>query len=225
MTDRSVTVSARVASVMASLAQRLRDRDLLYWKRARVVRCDALGGDEPPATPVDARVASEEDLHRLASMQGRSEGDWLSRRARGVMCLVAWSGPAPIGYLWITRSAELMTEVNHVLDVSRDPAGAYLFDGYVFPSHRRQGVLRGLLQSSKRWGAQRGLSRLYAAFTRDNHVSEHALHRAGFQAVVGDISLLRVLHREWKWIRIPHGTPVVGVLSPDGPGKTMPSPT
>ncbi len=225
MTSRSSTVSARIASAVAPLAQRLHDRDLLYWKRARVVRCDSLGRDEPTATAVDAREASDEDLHLLASMQGRPGGDWLARRARGIVCLVAWSGPAPIGYLWITRSAEEMTEVNHVLDVSRDPAGAYLFDGYVFPSHRRKGVLRGLLQSSKRWGAQRGLSRLYAAFTRDNHVSEHALHRAGFQAVVGDIAFLRVLHREWKWIRIPRGTPVVEVLTADRPGQRMPSPT
>lgn len=225
MTDRSSTVSARIASAMASVAQQLRDRDLVYWKRARVVRCDALGRDEPPATPLGAREASEDDLHLLASMQGHLVGDWLSRRARGVVCLAAWSGSEPLGYLWITRSSELMIEVNHVLDVSRDPAGAYLFDGYVFPSHRRKGVLGELLQSSKRWGAQRGVSRLYAAFTRDNRVSERALHRAGFQAVVGDISLLRVLHREWKWIRIPHGTPVAGVLSADGRGQMTPSPT
>src|SRR6266498_1191497 len=142
MTSRPSAVSARIASAMAPLARQLRDRDLLYWKRARVVRCDALGRDEPTATAVEAREASDEDLHLLASMQGRPGGDWLARRTRGIVCLVAWSGPAPNGYLWITRSAEEMTEVNHVLDVSRDPAGAYLFDGYVFPSHRRKGVLR-----------------------------------------------------------------------------------
>jgi GNAT superfamily N-acetyltransferase len=118
----------------------------------------------------------------------------------------------------------MMTEVNHVVDVSRDAAGAYMFDGYVLPAHRRKGALRALLRSSKGWALQHGISRLYAAFARENHVSEHALLTAGFGTIVGDVSILRVLGREWKWVRLPRRMPIFDVLSADGPSRFRPRP-
>ena len=211
---------------MSGLRLPCRIADGLYYRRARVVRCDTTGADaREPAMGLDVQEASEEDIRALASMQNRSPGEWLARRAQGTICLLARRGPERLGYLWITRSAEMMTEVNHVVDVSRDAAGAYLFDGYVLPEHRRKGVLRTLLNSSKQWATQHGLSRLYAAFARENRASEHALHTAGFTTVVGEIGVIRVLHREYKWVRLPHGMLPFNVLGGDGAYRTMPRAT
>ena len=217
--------SKRIRSGIVSGVRWLGDRGLFYYRRARVVRCDALDVDAgEPGMDLEVHEASEEDLRLLASAQNRSPAEWLTRRAQGTICLLARRGPARLGYLWITRSAEMMTEVNHVVDVSRDAAGAYMFDGYVLPEHRRKGVLRTLLRSSKEWARQHGISRLYAAFARENRASEHALHAAGFTTIVGDIGLIRVFHREWKWVRLPHGMLIFNVLGADGTSRIQPRP-
>src|SRR6267378_4384605 len=206
----------RMRSRLDPLARLLQARGLFYYRRARVVRCDALDIDSgDPRNGVEVQEASEEDFHRLAAMLNERAAEWPGRRAKGMVCLVARSGPVPLGYLWITRSPEVMTEVDHVIDVSRDAAGAYMFDGYVLPAHRRKGVLRTLLGSSKRWAAQCGVSRLYSAFARENKVSEHALLTAGFVTVVGDVGILRLLGREWKWVRLPHGGSIFDILGAD----------
>jgi len=216
----------RIRSGIDSIVGSLGDRGWFYYRRARVVRCDAPDADAgDPESDVDVQEASEEDLRHFASMQNRTPAEWLARRAQGTICLLARRGPTRLGYLWITRSAELMIEVNHVVDVSRDAAGAYMFDGYVAPEHRRQGVLRELLRSSKRWAVQHDISRLYAAFARENRVSEHALHAAGFTTVVGDIGILRLAHREWKWVRLPHDTSMINVLGVERASRTRPRPT
>lgn len=213
----------RVPSGFVSAAQWLRDRGLLYYRCARVVRCDTL--EVPAADPeveVDVREASDEDLRLLAPLENNIATDWLERKAQGSVCLVALSGSAHQGYQWITRSAEEMTEVSHVIDVSRDAWGAYLFDSYVLPSFRGKGVFRTLVRSSKRWALQQGLSRLYAAFARDNHISEHAFRKAGFVTIVGDVVLFRLLNREWKRVRHPHGMPIVDVLRDEGLHRLVP---
>jgi GNAT superfamily N-acetyltransferase len=204
----------RMASSFAPFALWLQEHGLFYYRRARIVRFEMLDEDpQEPATDIDVREASEEDLRVLAALQNRDATEWLAKRARGALCLVARSGPTRLGNLWITRSAEPMTEVNHVLEVSRDPEAAYLFDGYVLPLYRGTGVLRTLLRSAKRWSRLQGLVRLYAAFARDNRVSEHALRRAGFVTIVGDVIVLRVLGREWKSVRVRRGASMVDVLS------------
>ena len=216
----------RIRSGFVSIVRSLGDRGWFYYRRARVVRCDAPDADAgDPEADMEVKEASEEDLRHLASMQNRTPAEWLARRARGTICLLARRGPTRLGYLWITRSPEMMIEVNHVVDVSRDAAGAYMFDGYVEPEHRRQGVLRELLRSSKRWAVQHEISRLYSAFARENRVSEHALHMAGFTTVVGDIGILRLAHREWKWVRLPPETLMINVLGAGRASLTRPRPS
>ncbi len=219
-------IRVRLASTRAALRHWLRSHGVFYFRRARVV-CRSVPEvlERRPGAGTDIREASAADLRALAAAQAWDASEWLDRRARGDVCLVACSGPAYLGYVWISRTREVMAEVDHVLDVSRDPGGVYLFDGYVFPPHRRQGVLRALLATSMDWARVRGASRAYAGFVRENHASERALGQAGFVTVLGDVSLLRVLGREWKWIRVPSGRPWAVVLGAAVPSPPRPSPT
>lgn len=219
MIPRSPRTAASESRARAWLAEWLRMRGLLYFRRARVVRCELSAADrDEPQEGIEVREASEQDIRALAAALGRESADWMAKRAQGALCIVAWSGQARLGYLWITRSAELMSEVHQILDVSRDPGAVYLFDGYVLPANRRKGALRTLLHASKRWARQQGLSRLYAAFARENRVSEQALLRAGFATVVADVGFLSVLGHEWKWLRTPQGPSGPNVLPSDAPG-------
>lgn len=214
MVSESPPVLTRIRSAWGSFARWSQARGLLYWRRARVVGYEVTSRDaHEPEAPFEVTEASRQDLLRLAAMMHVDGTEWQDRIARGNVCLVARSGPSLLGHLWISRSSELMREVGRTLDVTRDPHGAYLYDGYVLPEHRRRGVLRTLLGCSKRWAQERGILRLYAAFARDNHASGRALAQAGFTAVVGDVGILRVLTLEWKWVRFPEGLPLVDVLT------------
>jgi len=67
------------------------------------------------------------------------------------------------------------------------------------------------VDSAKKRARARGLSTLYAAVTKDNVISRRAVESAGFTAVVGRVTLLRVGKREWKRVLRPSG--MVDVLA------------
>lgn len=217
---------ARFGSVLSSLREWLRSHGIFDFRRARVV-CRGVPATRGPSptTGIVIREASAEDMRAVSAARPCDASEWLARSAHGNVCLVACSGSEVLGYVWISRSRELMTEVNHVVDVSRDGAGIYLFDGFVFPSHRRKGVLRTLLTSAMAWARDHGAARVYAAFARENHASERALIQAGFVTVVGDVSRLLVLGREWKRVRVPRGSPWSGLLSAAPSSQSVPRPT
>lgn len=210
--------AVRIPSLGVSVARWFRERGIVYYRAARVVRCDDLEtGDDAPNSEPSVEEACEEDLRALASPVDGALPEWLARVARGAVCLVARSHAERLGYVWITRKAHPITEVGYLLDVSREPSTVYLFDGYVLPEHRRQGALRALLTACKRWAKRNGVSRLYAAFARDNAISEHTLRRAGFVTAVADVVLLRVLTWEWKRVRAPEGVLPITIV----PGPTL----
>jgi GNAT superfamily N-acetyltransferase len=182
----------------------LRDWNLLYYRSVRVYRCDRLD-DASELSRADVQVveATEADVSGLAPWQGGSAADWLARLANGHTCLVARSESGDLGYLWITCGHHYMDEVNHVVDVSHDPKGAYLHDAYVLAAARRRGIFRALTASAKEWARARGLSTLYIAVAQDNAVSRRAVESQGFVAVVGKVTLLRVGGREWKRVHRP----------------------
>ncbi len=219
MSSGNGTVTARMKVAYGAFRERAGERGLFYFRRARVVCWDAALGGESRAVVVTVHEASEEDLRRLAAAMGRGPSDFLARRERGSVCLVARSGTEYAGCVWISRSAELMVEVHRVLDVSRDSQGAYLFDGFVLPAFRGRGILRALLGACQRWAVAHRLSRLYTAFTRENRVSERALRASGFATVVGDVGVVRVLGREWTWARLRTGAPFGEVLRTPAPSR------
>jgi GNAT superfamily N-acetyltransferase len=196
---------------VVTIARALRDWNLLYFRRVRVYRCDSLD-DVSEAPPADFEVveASEEDVRRIASLEGSSPAEWFNRQRLGHTCILARSRSLDLGYVWITRGRHYMEEVKHVVNVSHDPAGAYLHDAYVIPEARRRGVLRALVVGAKAWARVRGLSTLYMAVALDNKISRRAFESFGFTTVAGQVRLLRVRNHDWKRVTRPVG--VVDVL-------------
>src|SRR5213083_2397007 len=184
----------RVPSWSIPLAQWLRNHQLLYARWVRIYE------------------AKDEDIRRLAAMVSSSPEAWLGRQTRGSVCLIAQSGTTYRGYLWITRGTHLVREVNHVVNVSRDPSGAYIHNVFVMPDSRRMGIFGALVAAAKQWAEARGLSRLYTTIARDNEASERAHRAAGFRTVAGSVTVLRVGSHEWKRVSRPKGTRVVDLL-------------
>lgn len=195
-----------------TIARALRDWNLLYYRSVRVYRCDRLEDtSEGSRTDIEVVEAKETDVWLLAPMQRSSAAEWFARLASGHSCLIARSELGDLGYLWLTTGLHYVQEVDHVVDVSHDPEGAYLHDAYVLPDARNQGVFRTLVHSAKEWARARGLSTLYAAVARDNEISKRAFESTGFTRVVGQVTLLRVRNHEWKRVRRRSG--VVDVLA------------
>lgn len=189
------------------IARVLRDWNLIYYRSVRVYRCDRLEDtSEGSRSDLEVVEATEADVPRLAPLQGSTAANWFARLANGHTCLVARSASGDRGYLWITCGLHYMQEVDHVVDVSQDSNGAYLHDAYVLPEARKRGIFRALMNAAKTWARARGLSTLYVSVTKDNVISRRAIESAGFAAVVGQVTLLRVGKREWKRVLRPLGT-------------------
>jgi len=203
----------RVPSWSIPVAQWLRNHNLLYARWVRIYEADTSAvSPQRPTVDVEIFEAKDQDIRRLAAMVSSSPEAWLGRQTRGSVCLIARSGTTYRGYLWITRGTHLVREVNHVVNVSRDPSGAYIHNVFVMPDSRRLGIFGALVAAAKQWAEARGLSRLYTTIARDNEASERAHRAAGFRTVAGSVTVLRVGNHEWKRVSRPKGTHVVDLL-------------
>jgi len=204
----------RIPSWAVPLARWLRDYRLLYFRTVRVYECDVSAvATRKPAIEIEVFEAKEEEIRRLAALVSSAPADWIARQARGSTCLIARAGSTYHGYLWITRGAHLVREVDHSVNVSRDPSGAYIHNVFVMPESRRLGIFGALVEAAKGWAQARGLSRLYTSIARDNDVSERAHRAVGFRTVVGSVTVFRVGRREWKHVSRRQWVPGFDVLS------------
>src|SRR5437762_1792866 len=131
----------RVPSWSMPLAHWLRNHQLLYARWVRIYEADTSAvSPQRPTVDVEIFEAKDEDIRRLAAMVSSSPEAWLGRQTRGSVCLIARSGTTYRGCLWITRGTHLVREVNHVVNVSRDPSGAYIHIVFIMPDSRRMGI-------------------------------------------------------------------------------------
>ena len=194
----------RIPSWAVPLARWLRDYRLLYFRTVRVYECNVSAvTTRKPAIEIEVFEAKEEDIRRLAALVSSAPADWIGRQARGSTCLIARAGSTYHGYLWITRGMHRVREVDHIVNVSRDPSGAYIHNVFVMPESRRLGIFGALVEAAKGWAQARGLTRLYTSIARDNDTSERAHRAVGFRTVVGSITVFRVGRRQWKHLSRP----------------------
>src|SRR5437764_193344 len=122
----------RIPSWAVPLARWLRDYRLLYFRTVRVYECNVSAvATRKPAIEIEVFEAKEEDIRRLAALVSSAPADWIGRQARGSTCLIARAGSTYHGYLWITRGIHRVREVDHIVNVSRDPSGAYIHNVFV----------------------------------------------------------------------------------------------
>src|SRR5213076_3038105 len=135
----------RIPSWAVPLARWLRDYRLLYFRTVRVYECNVSAvATRKPAIEIEVFEAKEEDIRRLAALVSSAPADWIGRQARGSTCLIAQAGSTYHGYLWITRGMHRVREVDHIVNVSRDPSGAYIHNVFVMPESRRLGIFGAL---------------------------------------------------------------------------------
>ena len=113
--------------------------------------------------------------------------------AAGRHCLVAWRGSEPIGYAWV---AERMGPDVTLCPLELPPYAAYLWDLYVLPRERRNGIGSALASARIRTARERGFREGWRMIAPSNHASLRTLARsAAGTRVVGEIRFVKIMTR------------------------------
>ncbi|HEU4699175.1 MAG TPA: GNAT family N-acetyltransferase [Gemmatimonadales bacterium] len=99
----------------------------------------------PVPAGVEIRELAEEDWDALASiLTRRALRQCRAAHAAGRVCLVAWRGPRPIGYTWL--SAQVDASIEPTVP-PLPPGAAYLWNLWVLPAERSGGVGSALVSA------------------------------------------------------------------------------
>ena len=113
--------------------------------------------------------------------------------AAGRHCLVAWRGIRPIGYAWV---AERMGSDVTAVPLQLPPDAAYLWDLYVVPAERSNGIGSALATARCQVARAGGFREGWRMIEPSNHASVRTLERSGPGArVVGEIRFIKLMTR------------------------------
>jgi ribosomal protein S18 acetylase RimI-like enzyme len=137
-----------------------------------------------------------------------TEGDWLALEslvtaremdrfrtlvARGRICLVAWRGSHPIGYAWV---AETIGPDVTLCQFPLPSHAAYLWDLYVLPTERCNGIGSALATARLRAARERGYREGWRMIAPSNQASLRTLEKSGKGTrVVGRLWFCKILTR------------------------------
>ena len=150
---------------------------------------------EPPAGIRITRLRAEE-IPSLAPVAGLRDRERFGRLLdAGCIGLVAWRGAEPVGYAWV--ATEIQPEVSQSF-VELPPHAAYLWDLYVVPRERRNGVGSALAVARLRAARALGFREGWRTIEPHNTASLRTLGRSATSTRrVGEIryvKLGRLLH-------------------------------
>lgn len=150
--------------------------------------------DVPPPTGVRIAALAEADWPALSTLVTRRA---LARSkglvAAGRHCVVAWRGPQPIGYGWVAE--RLGPDVTSCM-FALPPHAAYLWDLYVLPSERSNGVGSALASARVRTARELGFSEGWRMIEPSNGASLRTLARSARGVrVIGELRFVKVLSR------------------------------
>ena len=157
----------------------------------------------PPPAGVTISPLDESGCDALVSLIPQRELErFRALVSAGRHCLVAWRDGQPIGYGWV---AEAVGPDVTLVPLPLPPDAAYLWDLYVVPAERSNGV--GSALASARCQVARGLGfrEGWRTITRTNHASIKTLLRSGPGArVVGEMRYIKLVTRIYtRFIPLP----------------------
>jgi GNAT superfamily N-acetyltransferase len=146
----------------------------------------------PPPPGVRVAPVTEEAWPRLGEIVGdRKLVRYRSHASRGRVCLVAWRGDRPIGYTWISDRMEADVEV---YPLPLPATAAYLWDLYVIPAERRNGIGSALVTARLEYALEQGFHLGWRMISPRNKASLKTLAKTAGE---GTRILGEVLYRKW----------------------------
>ncbi len=183
-----------VRGVWEALAARTIDRVIRHGHV--VVFAQALDSAPvvPPPVGVVIRPLTDEDWPGLSRIvTRRSLSLFRALVKNGHHGLVAWRGAEPIGYGWV---AERVGPDVTACPLSLPKDAAYLWDLYVVPSERSNGVGSALASARIQTARERGFREGWRMISPSNAASLRTLAKSGRDTrVVGEIRFIKLLER------------------------------
>jgi GNAT superfamily N-acetyltransferase len=175
-----------------------------------VVFAQSLTGMAEVGAPsgVTIGLVEENDWPALATIATRRELErFRDLVAAGRHFLVARRGSRPIGYAWVAE--RMGPDVSQVpLPLPED--AAYLWDLYVLPAERSNGVGSALARARLQTARERGFREGWRAIAPSNHASLRTLRKSGQGVrIVGELRYLKLGTRMYV-----HYTPEAGSPEP-----------
>jgi GNAT superfamily N-acetyltransferase len=112
--------------------------------------------------------------------------------AAGRHCVIAWRGIQPVGYGWVAD--DLGSDVS-LCSFPLPSHAAYLFDLYVVPAERSNGVGSALASARIQAARARGYREGWRTIAPSNRSSLRTLHKTGGPRVVGELRFLKLFTR------------------------------
>jgi GNAT superfamily N-acetyltransferase len=148
---------------------------------------------QPPAGVVITAVTESDWTAMATFITGRELVRFRALASNGRHCLVAWRGAQPIGYAWVAES--LGPDVT-LTPFPLPPDAAYLWDLYVVPAERRNGIGSALASARIRKARDLGFREGWRMIAPSNRPSLRTLHRTGEEIrIVGELRFIKVLRR------------------------------
>ena len=130
-------------------------------------------------------------LPMLACLAGRRQLDGFRRLlANGRVCVAAWREGRPVGYAWV---AERLGPDVTLCPIPLPPDAAYLWDLYVVPAERGNGVGTALAAARMRAARDRGFREGWRMIRPDNAASLRTLRSGRALRVVGEIRFVQLV--------------------------------
>ncbi len=148
------------------------------------------------APPAGVRIAplSESDWPAMSTLvTQRDLAHFRALAAAGRHCLVAWRGAQPIGYGWV---AERVGPDVTACPLPLPSYAAYLWDLYVVPGERSNGVGSALASARIRTAQECGFRVGWRMIAPSNAASLRTLAKSGSDTrVVGELRFIKILAR------------------------------
>lgn len=180
--------------VWGTLAQRTVYR--IFRTGHLVIFAQALDASPDVAPPAGVRIAplSESDWSAMSTLvTQRDLARFRALVAAGRHGVVAWRGAQPIGYGWV---AERIGPDVTACPLSLPSDAAYLWDLYVVPGERSNGVGSALASARIRTAQECGFREGWRMIAPSNAASLRTLAKSGSDTrVVGELRFIKILTR------------------------------
>jgi ribosomal protein S18 acetylase RimI-like enzyme len=143
--------------------------------------------------------ATEGDWPALGSLRGQRELGRLRILLSNCRhhCLIAWRRDQPVGYAWVAEQAGPDVSL-WPLPFEFPAAAAYLWNLYVRPAERGNGIGSALAQARLELARQRGFREAWRMVAPSNHASLRTLRRSAAGArVLGELRFVELFGRTY----------------------------
>jgi GNAT superfamily N-acetyltransferase len=174
-----------------------------------IVFAHSLDRDLDPALPPGIRVtrATDDELQQLGSLTGQRDVTRFRSLVRnGRHCLIAWRGDQPLGYAWVAAGVgpDVML---WPLPLEFPADAAYLWNLYVIPSERSNGIGTALAQARLRLAQELGFREGWRMVAPSNHPSLRTVSKSGAGTrIVGELDFVQLMGRTFGRFKSPHAS-------------------